>query len=234
MYSVVLLAALTTGGQAPQWHHRTGCYGACYGSCYAGCYGAGSYWSGYGCWGSSRGCWGSPYGCYGSCAGGAWWGHYASCYGYDIGCVGTYPGYGSCHGCYGCYGCFGCYGGTVVPGPVETPPPMPGGEKGTGGMGEGGKGEGGSTASDHRARLIVSLPEGAKLFVDGREIQNVGTRKTFRTPTLEEGATYFYEVRAEVMRDGQPAAETRRVLVRSGEVSRADFSRLGAPATARK
>jgi uncharacterized protein (TIGR03000 family) len=227
MYSVVLLAALTTGGETPAWHHRGGCYGcygACYGSCYAGCYG-GTYWSGHGCWGL-------PYGCYGSCA----------CYGsyYPGDCYGCNGCYG-CSGCYGCYGygcynygCAGCYGGVVVPGPVETPPPMPGGEKGMGGTGEGAKDTGGSMAANRRARLIVSLPDGAKLFVDGQEIKDVSTRKTFRTPVLEEGTTYYYEVRAEVMRDGKPATETRRVLVRSGEVSQADFSRLGAPATARR
>src|SRR5437764_116692 len=82
MYSVVLMAALTTtAAEAPAcWGCRG--YSACYGC--SGCYGGG-YGGCYGCWG---GCWGSCYGGYGS--------HWVSSYG--------------CHGCYGCYGCYGCNG----------------------------------------------------------------------------------------------------------------------------
>ncbi len=67
MYSVVLMMALTTGGEAPARHHHggccgcyggyvsygcCGCYGGCYGGCWGGCYGGG--WGGgwgYGGWG---------------------------------------------------------------------------------------------------------------------------------------------------------------------------------------
>ncbi len=75
MYSVVLMAALTTGVDLPD---RGGCRGGCYGGCYGGrsgrrhgchgccgCYGC---WGGcYGCWG---GCYGGCYGCWGGCYGG--------------------------------------------------------------------------------------------------------------------------------------------------------------------
>ena len=64
MYSVVLMAAMTAGGQAPDCH---GCHS--YGNCYGGCYGnygveglncSGGNYNGYGsCWGSCNGCWGS-------------------------------------------------------------------------------------------------------------------------------------------------------------------------------
>lgn len=82
MYSLVLMAALTTSSVEPGcWGRWCGCHGG-YASSYGGCYG--------GCYGGSYG------GCYGS---------YGACYG-SYGCYGYSAGY-SCYG--GCYG--GCVGG---------------------------------------------------------------------------------------------------------------------------
>jgi uncharacterized protein (TIGR03000 family) len=47
--------------------------------------------------------------------------------------------------------------------------------------------------------------------------------RSFNTPTLEPGQTYYYMVRAEVVRDGKPITETRRVIVRAGRTARASF-----------
>jgi uncharacterized protein (TIGR03000 family) len=71
MYSIVLMAALTTGGDMPDWGRR-GCHG-CWGGCYCSCYGCYGCW---GCWGCC-GCWGGyvSWGCYGGCYG--CWGGYA-------------------------------------------------------------------------------------------------------------------------------------------------------------
>jgi uncharacterized protein (TIGR03000 family) len=67
MYSVVLMAALTAGGEAPAFFH--GCHGS-----YGGYYGAyGGYYSCFGCYGSY-----ACYGCYGwgSASWGGGWGSY--------------------------------------------------------------------------------------------------------------------------------------------------------------
>jgi uncharacterized protein (TIGR03000 family) len=78
MYSVVLLAAMTTATETPDCHFgcRSTCYGGCYGSCSGSCYGS-CYGSCSGCYGggfsSSCGCCGGGYGCYG--------GGYGGCYG---------------------------------------------------------------------------------------------------------------------------------------------------------
>jgi uncharacterized protein (TIGR03000 family) len=65
MYSMVLMAALSTGGDLPACHRGGcgGCWGGCYG-CWGGCYGCCGCWGG--CWGcyGCYGCWGC-YGCYG-------------------------------------------------------------------------------------------------------------------------------------------------------------------------
>lgn len=75
MYSMVLMAALTTGTDIPDWGRRGGCCGCwgggwgcggCYG-CYGGCYGG---WGGcYGGWGGGYGGWG------GGWAGRGGWGY---------------------------------------------------------------------------------------------------------------------------------------------------------------
>src|SRR5947209_5368237 len=81
MYSVVLMAALSTGGEAPAFG-RHGCHG-CWGCC-GGCWG---------CHGCCGGCWG----CCGGCCGGCW------------GCGGCCGGCWGCQGC--CGGCWGGNGG---------------------------------------------------------------------------------------------------------------------------
>jgi uncharacterized protein (TIGR03000 family) len=81
-------------------------------------------------------------------------------------------------------------------------------------------------ASDNRARLIVEVPTEATLFIDGRAMKTTSPVRTFNTPELEPGQLYYYEVRAEVMRDGQPVTQTKRVIVKAGTVTRASFPEL--------
>src|SRR5438105_8594780 len=57
MYSLVMMAALSTGTNAPAHWFSHGCHG-CFGC--NGCYG-----SCYGCWGSCHGCWSISLGCRG-------------------------------------------------------------------------------------------------------------------------------------------------------------------------
>jgi uncharacterized protein (TIGR03000 family) len=64
MYTMVLMAALTTGTDLPDWGRRGGCCG-CWGGGWGGCYGCYGCYGGYG-WGWG-GCWG---GCYGGWGGG--------------------------------------------------------------------------------------------------------------------------------------------------------------------
>jgi uncharacterized protein (TIGR03000 family) len=77
MYSIVLMVALSSGGELPGCHLTYGCYGGgCYGvsaACY-GCYGGPGWVSRTGGYGSCYGCYGGCYGCHGGC-----WG--AGCYG---------------------------------------------------------------------------------------------------------------------------------------------------------
>jgi uncharacterized protein (TIGR03000 family) len=207
MYSVVLLAAITTGDAAPAhgWTRKWG-YAPSHGACYGACYGYGyTGWNGGHSYGA--GCWGASYG-------------------------GYWPGY-ACHGGCGCYHS-AAYGVPTPPvavpmtyAPVDTPTKENGKDKEK----EKDKGKGKDKIDDEnqqvRARLIFELPQGAQLYVDGSLIPNADTRKSFRTPALRRGEQYFYDLRAEVVRDGKTLVETRRVTLTAGEVIRADFSTLG-------
>lgn len=230
MYSLVLMAALTTGGETPMWgHHGRGCCGCCGGySCCGGCYGG---W-GYSCCGCCGGCWGCCGGCWG-CCGGCW---------------------GCCGGCWG--SCYGCYGGVVssypmmaepaggmgnAPAPAENvPAPMRRGGTGTGtGTGGGGSNNGGTNngggdqASLDRAKVIVDLPSDAQLYVDGRLMKTSSAHRVFSTPTLDRGQLYYYELRAEVTRAGKTFSQEKRVIVAAGQQVQASFNDMGSNATVR-
>ena len=208
MYSLVLMAALSTGpATVPDCHGCHGCWGGCYGccGCYGGCYGCHGCWGGYsccGCWGGYSDCWG----CWG-CSG-CWGG-----YGY---------GYGGCHGWTSCYGGYppAYYtppsamppaGGAPAGAPEAAPPPAKGGDK---------KDE----VSATRAKLIVEVPADAKLYIDDQLMKTPSTRRVYSTPDLERGQAYYYMVKVEVVRDGQKQTETKRVILRAGEEVRADFT----------
>jgi uncharacterized protein (TIGR03000 family) len=230
MYSIVLMAAVATGGpDAATFGKRGGCSG-----CYGGCYGS-SY--SYGC------CGGYSYGCCGgySCGGGGLFHKHRShgcCGGYSYGCCGGYSCFGS-----GCYG--GCYGATYpsysYPGyygapPVVTVPPAgvpmtpvvpapmtpatPDKDKvkkpETSGMG---------------ANLKFTLPAESKLFVDGRLV-GIGGDRAFYTPALVPGQKYFYDVKAELVVDGKTVTEEKTVIVEAGANLTETFPKLTAAAAA--
>jgi uncharacterized protein (TIGR03000 family) len=233
MYSLVLAAALATGegaadfhwrhwGHHHGWHHN---YGACYGACYG---------VGYHGWGG----WGLPYGGYGWA--GPAHGH------------GPYPGPWVGDACCGGGGHVGpAYG--VPMSPLVVPPvAMPPAEsdrkdkdkdededkkmdkdKGMDMDKDKGKKKKDDDADEEdktQARVIFVLPEGARLHVDGQMVEQSSGVRTFSTPGLQHGKRYFYDVRVEVVRDGKPVSENRRIVLRAGAVIRADFSNVG-PAT---
>ncbi len=223
MYSMLLMAAMSTGPQTQAWHHG--------GHCYGGYAAPNLCWYGGGCYGCSA--WG-PYtsGSYGyGCAYG--WA------GYGLGYGSGYYGFPTfqCHGCYGCYAGWSCYGmpiqGAVIEGPVapsvvsppppakksgkveETPPPREEKKKGS--------------EEQARARVIIEVPADAKVYVDGQLTRPGSNRRVFQTPELAPGRTYYYDVRAEVMRDGRVVSSNQRLIVRPGETATANFAGMEVP-----
>jgi len=71
--------------------------------------------------------------------------------------------------------------------------------------------------------LTVVLPEGALLTVNDVAV-NANGRQTFPTPPLEKGKAYSYTVKAEMLREGEVVADTRKVEVAAGKTTTVDFT----------
>ena len=74
-----------------------------------------------------------------------------------------------------------------------------------------------SAVTDNTARVEVRLPADAQLWFDGRGTAQTGETRSFRTPRLEAGQDYVYDVRAEWDADGRPVDATRKVTVHAGD-----------------
>ena len=71
--------------------------------------------------------------------------------------------------------------------------------------------------------LAISVPEDAKIFVNGQSTRSIGESREFVSRDLELGASYTYEVRAEAIRDGRTVTETKTVNLRGGQTARLAF-----------
>lgn len=228
MYSVVLMMALSGGAEAPDFGGRgcNGCSSSCHG-CNGGCFGGGLFHrSGCSsCNGCSSSCHSSCNGCHG---GGLFGGLFGKkrCSGCSSSCNGCSSCHSSCNGCHGGFrlfrghGCNGCHsscngcsvactgctgGGTTT---ETTPDPkkkeMPKGKE----------------EVSAPATIVVTLPAGAKLTVDGNVTTSTAAVRTFVTPAIETGSDYVYTLRAEV----EGAVETQTVTVRGGQTTNVSFS----------
>jgi uncharacterized protein (TIGR03000 family) len=79
---------------------------------------------------------------------------------------------------------------------------------------------------DSTAKLVINVPEDAKLFIDNVPMKTTSANRTFKTPQLIRGQTYFYDIRVEVVRGGQTVSETKRVLLRAGSTIQTSFNDL--------
>ena len=197
MYSVVLATVLTAGGATPDcwWSHS--CWTSCHG-CYSSCYGCSGSCTGWGCYGSCHG-----WGCYGSCNG-CWSSCYGSCYGCSASC------YGSCYGTSwtpSYASAVPTYSNWSPPGSAPQMQKVP--EISTG---------------MQAASVVIKASPDVKLKVNGQATPLDSVEQRFRTPLLQAGQVYSYEIVATGMRDGKEVSETRKVLVRAGQESRVDFT----------
>jgi uncharacterized protein (TIGR03000 family) len=230
------------GYSGPSGCYGGWCYGGYYSTGYAGCYGHGCYgyytgWSCYGSWGASpyavAGCYGNAYmpGCYGGGFGGM------ACAG-GPGCYGGYSGYGvpapggtiigPAPGAPGAPGAPSAAPATPLspsgPGPEQTPEPRKKGEQQT------------------RAKVRIEIPADAKLYVDGIQMKTGSSVRLFQTPDLSPNQTYYYDLKAEIVRNNQTFTESQQIMVRPGETASASFAGLeqkaaaaaAAPATAQR
>jgi uncharacterized protein (TIGR03000 family) len=76
---------------------------------------------------------------------------------------------------------------------------------------------------NREAILNIQVPADAEIWVEGEKTKQTGTNRTFRSPPLEPGKNYTYEVKVRWMEDGKPVEKTENVPVHAGEQSRVDF-----------
>ena len=207
MYSAVLMAALTTGAESPQWGYyyypAWGCYPCC------------SYYGCYDCW------WGYPY----------WYG----CYSYSC-----YPYWNYWYTPVVAAAVPVVRGVVVQPAPVVPAPPKTFvGPRPTDPtvtpLSEAEreavrrvlemmrKKAQEARPPDNVAKVTVHLPAEARLYVDEVLCNLASGTRSFTTPTLEPGRSYFYTLRMEVNRGGQTVTESRRVTVTTGKEVEVDF-----------
>ncbi len=86
------------------------------------------------------------------------------------------------------------------------------------------------------ALLSVNVPAEAKIFVNGNATTSTGTQRQYVSRGLEAGNRYAYEVKAEIVRDGQTITETKNVTLGPGEQASLAFNLDGkaAPVAAEK
>ena len=65
--------------------------------------------------------------------------------------------------------------------------------------------------------IVVTLPEDARLLVDGHTTTSTSEVRVLVSPTLEPGRDFHYTLQAEVTRDGKLVRIEERVAVRAGE-----------------
>jgi uncharacterized protein (TIGR03000 family) len=79
------------------------------------------------------------------------------------------------------------------------------------------------------ATIVVTLPADAKLYFDTTLTKQGGATRTFVTPGLQPNKDYYYTLKAEAVRQGQPRSLSRNITVRAGQTTRVDFRDLDAP-----
>jgi uncharacterized protein (TIGR03000 family) len=76
----------------------------------------------------------------------------------------------------------------------------------------------------NQAVLIVRLPADAELYINRAYVRSEGDRRTFITCPLFPDATFFYELRVNVVRDSRTYTEYRYVTFRGGDVVEVSFT----------
>lgn len=201
MYSVVLMAAMATTPETPDFLFRRRGHDCC------GCQGGGS-----GCCGNPCGsCGRSSCGCCGMQQSCGCCGVQQACGGCGMqmgcGCMGMQQACGGCGMQMGC----GCMGGMMV---VPQSPTPPSGEKK-------------SMLNSPNATIVVTGAKDATISIDGYVTTSTGDTRVLVSPALEAGQVYHYNVKAETVRDGQTVTLNRVVTVRAGETSTVNLDFAG-------
>lgn len=72
--------------------------------------------------------------------------------------------------------------------------------------------------------IAVAVPDDARLFVNGAPTRITGPYRQLVSREVETGATYRYELRAEIERNGKTLTESKSIDVKTGDVVEVEFN----------
>lgn len=78
-------------------------------------------------------------------------------------------------------------------------------------------------APANTAKLYVTLPADAKLTINGTPTVSTSESRVFESPGLTPGKTFYYVLKATVVRSGKIETVTKEVAVRAGEETRVEL-----------
>jgi uncharacterized protein (TIGR03000 family) len=87
-------------------------------------------------------------------------------------------------------------------GNFDTPPPRPAG---------------------NTAGVEVYVPANAEVWFDDLKTKQTGETRSFRSPALEPGRTYLYDVKARWVENGEEVVRSKTVRVQAGRTAHVDF-----------
>src|SRR5579871_2329752 len=79
------------------------------------------------------------------------------------------------------------------------------------------------SAFPDRAVLIIHMPPDGELYFNYHYVRSCSDRRTFVTPPLCAGHSYYYDLKVHVVRDGRRWAKFERVTFRPGQVVEVSF-----------
>ena len=77
--------------------------------------------------------------------------------------------------------------------------------------------------------MLIRLPANAQLLVDGTKTRQTGEVRTFVTPPLEAGKTFFYTLKATWNEQGKEVVREREITVMAGRETAVDLRRAEMP-----
>jgi uncharacterized protein (TIGR03000 family) len=77
-----------------------------------------------------------------------------------------------------------------------------------------------------RAKIIVKVPEDAKVYIEDLPTKQSGTTRTYNTPDLKAGEELFFHLKVEVVRQGKLITKTKKIAVLAYHISVVDFSTI--------
>jgi uncharacterized protein (TIGR03000 family) len=69
-----------------------------------------------------------------------------------------------------------------------------------------------------RAKILIDVPPQARLYVDNKLMPMRSGQRTFLSPPLEPGSSYYYDVKIVTLQDGREQIFSDRVVIRRGDV----------------